>query len=80
MSVLHAAAALLSVTQQPAHPRDTTPPAAYYGVTEYAQARAKLEALMQPGGFTVYIVADMEGLAAAVRNGTEMRPLTPVQE
>lgn len=58
----------------PAPPRDTTPPVAYYGVTEYQQARAKLEALMQPRGFTVYIVADMEGLAAAVRNATEMRP------
>ena len=54
--------------------RDTTPPEAYYGVTEYQQARAKLEALMQPQGFTVYIVADMEGLAAVVRNATEMRP------
>jgi D-amino peptidase len=58
----------------PPPPRDTTPPEAYYGVTEYQQARAKLEALMQPHGFTVYIVADMEGLAAAVRNATEMRP------
>ena len=58
--------------QQP--PRDTTPPAAYYGVTEYQQARAKLEALMQPAGFTVYIIADMEGLAGVVRNATEMRP------
>jgi D-amino peptidase len=59
---------------QPTPPRDTTPPEAYYGVTEYAAARQKLEALMQPRGFTVYIVADMEGLAAAVRNATEMRP------
>ena len=30
---------------------------------------------MQRGGFTVYIIADMEGLAAAVRNMTEMRPV-----
>jgi D-amino peptidase len=69
----------LLAAQQPAQappppPRDTTPPEAYYGVTEYQQARAKLEALMQPHGFTVYIVADMEGLAAVVRNATEMRP------
>lgn len=67
----------LLAAQQPTQappPRDTTPPEAYYGVTEYQQARAKLEALMQPHGFTVYIVADMEGLAAAVRNATEMRP------
>jgi D-amino peptidase len=62
----------LVAEQQP--PRDTTPPEAYYGVTEYRQARDKLEALMQPQGFTVYIVADMEGLAAVVRNATEMRP------
>ncbi len=68
-------AALALAVQQPAQTsRDTTPPAAYYGVTEYVQARTKLEALMQPGGFTVYIVADMEGLGAAVRNATEMRP------
>ena len=69
----------LLAAQQPAQappppPQDTTPPEAYYGVTEYQQARAKLEALMQPHGFTVYIVADMEGLAAVVRNATEMRP------
>ena len=69
----------LLAAQQPAQappppPRDTTPPEAYYGVTEYQQARAKLEALMQPHGFTVYIVADMEGLAAVVRNATEVRP------
>ncbi|HEU4697640.1 MAG TPA: M55 family metallopeptidase [Gemmatimonadales bacterium] len=55
-------------------PRDTTPPAAYYGVTEYQAAREKLERLMQPAGFTVYIIADMEGLAGAVRNATEMKP------
>ena len=77
---LGAVPALLAAQQpqqqpaQPPPPRDTTPPEAYYGVTEYAAARQKLEALMQPRGFTVYIVADMEGLAAAVRNGTEMRP------
>jgi len=76
--VIPLAIALRPLTaQQPAQaapPRDTTPPAAYYGVTEYQQARTKLEALMQPRGFTVYIVADMEGLAGAVRNATEMRP------
>jgi D-amino peptidase len=55
-------------------PRDTTPPAAYFGVTEYKLARQKLEQDMQRGGFSVYIIADMEGLAAAVRNGTEMKP------
>ena len=31
---------------------------------------------MQRGGFTVYIIADMEGLAGAVRNATEMRPVS----
>jgi len=67
-------AAQQPVQQAAAPPRDTTPPAAYYGVTEYQQARTKLEALMQLRGFTVYIVADMEGLAGAVRNATEMRP------
>ena len=56
-------------------PRDTTPPAAYFGVTEYQLARQKLELDMQRRGFTVYIIADMEGLASAVRNGTEMRPV-----
>jgi D-amino peptidase len=60
---------------QAAPPRDTTPPAAYYGVTEYQEARRKLEADMQRTGFTVYIIADMEGLAGAVRNATEMRPV-----
>src|SRR5215218_6150505 len=54
--------------------RDTTPPAAYFGVTEYKLARQKLELDMQKSGFSVYIIADMEGLASAVRNGTEMRP------
>ncbi|MEP6572319.1 MAG: M55 family metallopeptidase [Gemmatimonadota bacterium] len=58
-----------------AAPRDTTPPGAYFGVTEYQLAREKLEKDMQPGGFSVYIIADMEGLASAVRNGTEMRPV-----
>lgn len=57
-------------------PRDTTPPAAYFGVTEYQLARQKLEQEMQPGGFSVYIIADMEGLAGAVRNQTEMRPVS----
>src|SRR5918993_5343522 len=56
-------------------PRDTTPPSAYYGVTEFQDARRKLEADMDTGGFTVYIIADMEGLAGAVRNATEMRPV-----
>jgi D-amino peptidase len=31
---------------------------------------------MQRTGFTVYIIADMEGLAGAVRNATEMRPVS----
>ncbi len=57
-------------------PRDTTPPAAYFGVTEYQLARQKLELDMQRGGFSVYIIADMEGLAGAVRNATEMRPVS----
>jgi len=56
-------------------PRDTTPPAAYFGVIEYQLARQKLELDMQRGGFSVYIIADMEGLAGAVRNATEMRPV-----
>ena len=55
-------------------PRDTTPPGAYFGVTEYQLAREKLEKVMQKDGFSVYIIADMEGLAGVVRNGTEMRP------
>jgi D-amino peptidase len=65
--------------QPPAAPlRDSTPPEAYYGVTEWREARAKLEPLMDRSarGFTVYIIGDMEGLAAAVRNATEMRPPT----
>jgi len=57
-------------------PRDTTPPAAYFGVTEYRLAREKLERDMQRDGFSVYIIADMEGLAGAVRNATEMRPVS----
>jgi D-amino peptidase len=57
-------------------PRDTTPPAAYFGVTEYQLARQKLELDMQRGGFSVYIIADMEGLAGVVRNQTEMRPVS----
>ena len=71
-------AALVQQPQQPQQPsppsRDSTPPEAYYGVTEWREARAKLELLMEPRGFTVYIIGDMEGLAAAVRNATEMRP------
>ena len=31
---------------------------------------------MQRDGFSVYIIADMEGLAGAVRNQTEMRPVS----
>jgi D-amino peptidase len=78
-------AALIQQPQQPAlaaspppPPRDSTPPEAYYGVTEWREARAKLEPLMdrRAGAFTVYIIGDMEGLAAAVRNATEMRPPT----
>src|SRR4051794_34212906 len=57
-------------------PRDTTPPAAAFGVTEYRQAREKLEQDMQRSGFSVYIIADMEGLAGVVRNATEMRPVS----
>ena len=80
MLALAAVPALLAAQQPPQAqppqqpPRDTTPAEAYYGVTEYQQARAKLAALMQPTGFTVYIIADMEGLAGVVRNATEMRP------
>jgi D-amino peptidase len=57
-------------------PRDTTPPSAAFGVTEYREAREKLEQDMQRNGFSVYIIADMEGLAGAVRNATEMRPVS----
>jgi D-amino peptidase len=77
-SLAAAAAMIQNPSQQPAAapaPRDTTPPAAYYGVTEYREARRKLEEDMQSSGFTVYIIADMEGLAGAVRNATEMRPV-----
>ena len=80
-ALVAAGAALLmqNPAQQPAaapQPRDTTPPAAYYGVTEYREARRKLEQDMQKTGFTVYIIADMEGLAGVVRNATEMRPVS----
>lgn len=51
---------------------DTLPPHRYFGVTEYEMARTKLEALVRPGGFAVYIVTDMEGLAGVVNNGREM--------
>jgi D-amino peptidase len=61
--------------QAAAAPRDTTPPEAYFGVTEYQLAREKLTLDMQKGGFSVYIIADMEGLAGVVRNATEMRPV-----
>jgi D-amino peptidase len=52
--------------------RDTTPPKDYFGVTEYEPARVKTERLVMPGGFAVYLVTDMEGLAGVVRNATEM--------
>ncbi|HEY5940733.1 MAG TPA: M55 family metallopeptidase, partial [Gemmatimonadales bacterium] len=67
---------LQNQTPRDSTPRDTTPPAAYFGVTEYQLAREKLELDMQRGGFSVYIIADMEGLAGAVRNATEMRPVS----
>lgn len=51
---------------------DTTPPSRYFGVTEYDVARQKLEKLVKPGGFAVYLVTDMEGLAGVVNNGREM--------
>ena len=63
-------------TSRDTTPRDTTPPAAVFGVTEYRLARQKLEQDMQRRGFSVYIIADMEGLAGAVRNATEMRPVS----
>ena len=50
-------------------------PGAYFGVTEYQLARQKLALDTQNGGFTVYIIGDMEGLAGVVRNATEMRPV-----
>jgi D-amino peptidase len=59
----------------PAPPRDTTPPGAYFGVTEYRLAREKLTLDTDTRGFTVYIIGDMEGLASVVRNATEMRPV-----
>lgn len=58
-----------------APPRDTTPPDRVFGVLEYQLAREKLELDMQKTGFSVYIIADMEGLAGVVRNATEMRPV-----
>ena len=69
-----AAAAQAPATPAPPPPRDTTPPNAVFGVTEYQLARQKLEQVMQKNGFSVYIIGDMEGLAGVVRNGTEMRP------
>ena len=77
LGALLAIPGMLGAQGQPATPapRDTTPPAAYFGVTEYRLAREKLELDMQRTGFTVYIIADMEGLASAVRNATEMRPV-----
>lgn len=60
--------------QAAAVPRDTTPAEQVFGVTEYRLARQKLEEEMEKDGFTVYIIADMEGLAGAVMNATEMRP------
>jgi len=70
-------AALLAPTwvSGQATPRDTTPPAAVFGVTEWQLARQKLELDMQRDGFSLYIIADMEGLGGAVRNATEMRPV-----
>jgi D-amino peptidase len=56
-------------------PRDSTPPSAVYGVTEWREARAKLEGVTDASGFTVYVIGDMEGLASAVRNATEMKPV-----
>src|SRR5262245_55457890 len=72
------AAAAQQPTQQAAAPapaRDTTPPPAYFGVTEFQLAREKLELDMQKHGYSVYIIGDMEGLAGVVRNATEMRPV-----
>lgn len=73
---LPSAAWAQGATPAPAPPRDTTPPEAYFGVTESRLARRKLELDMRRDGFTVYIIADMEGLAGAVRNATEMRPVS----
>ncbi len=82
-----AAAALLlagtsgSAQQRPAVPAvpavqgpGTTPPEQAGGVYGSARARELLTRLMDRRGFTVYIIGDMEGLAAVVRNATEMRP------
>jgi D-amino peptidase len=74
--VLALPAAAQSQAARDTTPRDTTPPGAYFGVTEYQLARQKLEQDMQRGGFSVYIIADMEGLAGVVRNATEMRPVS----
>lgn len=74
-SLMVAALLLPVLASGQATPRDTTPPSAVFGVTEHQLARRKLELDMQRDGFTVYIIADMEGLAGAVRNATEMRPV-----
>ena len=37
-------------------PRDTTPPGAYFGVTEYQLAREKLEKVMQKDGFRIFAI------------------------
>lgn len=60
------------VTPPPPGDADTLPPGKYFGVTEYDMARNKIEKLVKPGGFAVYIVTDMEGLAGVVNNGREM--------
>ncbi len=82
LSALAIAFPVAAVAQQPQQaaapappPRDTTPPEAYFGVTEYQLAREKMELDMQKRGFSVYIIGDMEGLAGVVRNATEMRPV-----
>jgi D-amino peptidase len=75
-AVLASAGSGRAAGQRDTLPRDTTPPSAAFGVTEYRLARQKLELDMQRGGFSVYIIADMEGLAGAVRNQTEMRPVS----
>lgn len=54
--------------------RDTTPAESALGVLEAQHARETLQRLMQPRGFTVYLIGDMEGLGSVVRNATEMRP------
>jgi D-amino peptidase len=53
---------------------DTTPPGAYYGVTEYQAARQKVEQLIPAEGIAIYIISDMEGLAGVVNNAREMLP------